>query len=72
MSVKERIIGAVTVMSDKDAEIFWKIIEKRFNPSWYSIEEVQPDEEDLEMLKAIEKDPECHEFTKESDINWID
>ena len=27
-AVKERIIGAVSIMSDKDADIFWHIIQK--------------------------------------------
>lgn len=40
------------------------------NTSWDDIEEVEPDEIDLQMLKAIEEDPECHIFTKESEINW--
>ena len=26
-AVKERIIGAVSIMSDKDADIFWHIIQ---------------------------------------------
>lgn len=69
-AIKERIIGAVTVMSDSDAEDFWEIIKGRFRTSWDDIEEVEPDEIDLQMLKAIEEDPECHQFTKESDINW--
>ncbi len=38
--------------------------------TWNDIEEEEPDEIDLQMLKAIEEDPECHEFTKESDIDW--
>ena len=29
-AVKERIIGAVSIMSDKDANIFWHIIQKHF------------------------------------------
>lgn len=67
---RKKIIGAVTVMSDSDAESFWEIIKGQFRTSWNDIEEVEPDENDLQMLKAIETDPECHEFTKESDINW--
>ena len=64
-------VGAVTVMSEHDAEEFWNIILKKFAPTtWDNIEEEEPDAIDLEMLKAIETDPECHEFTKESDINW--
>lgn len=70
-AVKEKIMGAITVMSDSDAEEFWKIILNKYNPvTWDDIEEVEPDEIDLQMLKAIEEDPECHEFVKESDINW--
>lgn len=70
-AVKEKIMGAVTVMSDSDAEEFWKIILNKYNPvTWDDIEEVEPDEIDLRMLKAIEEDPECHEFVKENDIKW--
>ena len=70
-AIKEKIISAVTVMSDDDAEMFWDIISQKFAPaSWENIEEEEPDEIDLQMLKAIENDPECHEFTKESDILW--
>lgn len=43
----------------------------KYNPvTWDDIEETEPDEIDLQMLKAIEEDPECHEFIKESDIRW--
>ncbi len=70
-AVKEKIMGAVTVMSDADAEEFWNIIIRKYTPiTWDDIEEEEPDEIDLQMLKAIEEDPECHEFVKESDIDW--
>ena len=36
---KERIIGAVTVMSDSDAENIWEIIQNQFRSSWDDIEE---------------------------------
>ena len=41
-AVKERIIGAVSIMSDKDADIFWHIIQKHFTaPDLFAnIEEV--------------------------------
>ncbi len=70
IAVKERIIGAVTVMNERDAEAFWDIILEKFTPSWSNIEEVEPDEMDSQMLDAIAKDSECHEFVKESDIDW--
>ncbi len=69
-AIKEKIIGAVTVMSDADAENFWDIIVKKYSPSWDDIEEECPDEIDLQMLEAIKNDPDCQEFTNEKDINW--
>ena len=30
--------------------------------SWDNIEEIEPDEFDLTMLREIENDPDCHEF----------
>lgn len=45
-------------------------IKEKIIPSWNDIEAEAPDAFDLQMLKAIENDPECHEFTKESEINW--
>ncbi len=70
-AIKEKIVGAVTVMSDTEAEEIWNIILQKYKPvSWDDIEEEAPDAIDLQMLQAIDEDPECHEFTKESDINW--
>lgn len=69
-AVKEKIINAITIMSDNDAEMIWEHISKIITPTWNDIEEEAPDAFDLQMLKAIETDPECHEFTKESEINW--
>lgn len=68
--VKEKIINAVTVMDDNDAEIVWNLILKKFPLSWNDIKEEMPDETDIQMLNEIENNPECHEFIKESDINW--
>lgn len=62
-AVKERILGAVTVMNDADAAAVWGFIVSKFpNRSWDDIEEVEPDEWDLEMLREIANNPECHEF----------
>lgn len=69
-AIKEKIIGAVTVMTDTDAESFWKLIVEKYSPSWDNIEEEMPDEADLQMLDAIENDPDCHEFINEKDIVW--
>lgn len=62
-NVKERILGAVTIMSDADAEIIWNLIQKHFVPlTWDDVEEVEPDEWDLELLKNIEENSDCKEF----------
>ena len=52
-NIKERILGAVTVMSEKDANSLWKIIIDNFS-SWSDIEEIEPDKTDLDMLNEIE------------------
>lgn len=40
-------------MTDTDAENFWKLIEKKYAPSWEDIEEVAPDEWDLDFITAM-------------------
>ncbi len=69
-AVKERILGAVSIMDDSDAESLWEYILSTFQPrsSWDEIEEVEPDEIDLMMLKEIEEDPECHEFISSEEL----
>ena len=49
--VKEKIIGAVTVMADSDAESFWRLIEKKYAPSWEDIKEEEPDSIDIKCLR---------------------
>ncbi len=62
-AVKERILGAITIMDDVDASSVWNFIVQQFsNRSWDNIEEVTPDEWDRQMLQEIANDPDCHEF----------
>ena len=62
-AIKERILGAVSVMSDADAETVWKLILTNFpKRSWDDIETVIPDEWDLKMLADVKNNSECHEF----------
>lgn len=60
-NVKERILGAVTVMSEQDANHLWNIIIKNFS-EWNYIEEITPDNIDIAMLEDIEKNPDCKQF----------
>ncbi len=67
--VKERILGAVTVMSEDDAQILWNTIINHFsNKHWDSIESVEPDDLDLQMLKEIEENPDCSEFISSEEL----
>ena len=51
-AIKERILGAISVMSDSDAEDVWAYIITRFpSRSWDEIEETVPDEWDRAMLQ---------------------
>lgn len=62
-NVKERIIGAVTVMDEQDAVKIWNIIITTFQKKeWNNIPEELPDEIDLAMLDEIKKDADCREF----------
>lgn len=67
-AIKERIMGAVSLMSNEEAETFWNLIQNRYIISpktwdnWDNIEEIEPDEIDLRMLHEIECDPDCRKF----------
>lgn len=49
-NVKERIFGAVTIMSDEDAEKVWNLIQAAFLLN--NVEEVTPDPEEIAALNA--------------------
>ena len=66
-AVKERILGAVTVMNENDAQILWNMITQTFGVNWENIEEIEPDDWDLQMLSEIRSDSEGHEFVAEKD-----
>ena len=51
-NVKERIIGAVTIMSEEEAEKVWNLIQASFILS--DVEAIEPDPEELEALRRSE------------------
>ena len=56
-AIKERIIGAITIMADEDAEKIWNIIQATFTLE--NLESVEPTDDELSALKAYqEKNPE--------------
>lgn len=64
-NIKERLFGAITVMSETDALKLWGIVEGLYNTDWEDIEEVEPDEIDLQMIHDANTDPDCHVFSEE-------
>lgn len=49
-NIKERILGAVTVMSEKDAEKVWNLIMATF--ALANADEVEPDPDEEEIMLA--------------------
>ena len=60
--VKERLIGAITIMDEADAARLWEVVQGFSEEAWDNIEEEEPDEIDLQMIRDAETDPECKVF----------
>lgn len=68
-AIKERILGAITVMNDSDAEKVWRFVTENLSPcTCEGIEETEPDEWDLKMLDDIDSNPDCREFMSEEEL----
>lgn len=66
-NVKEKIIGAVTIMNEKDAQKVWELIQGTFILN--NAEEVEPDPDELEILKAYESgEPEYQPAISQADL----
>lgn len=66
-TVKERILGAVTIMSDEDAEKVWNLIRGAFALS--NAEKVSPDLDELSALNAYNSgDPEYQPSSSQEDL----
>lgn len=54
-NIKERIIGAITVLTDDDAEKIWYFLQENFpKKSWDDIEEVEATEEEKQIISDYE------------------
>ena len=67
-NVKERLLGAITVMDEKAAQELWEYLRNLYDDPWANIEEVEPDEIDLQMLREIENDPDCHTIAAAEEV----
>jgi|GEM_PF-250189 len=52
-AVKEKLIGAITIMSDGEAKALWEMIKKNYIIK-KRIEEVPPTEEEIKIMDAYE------------------
>jgi hypothetical protein len=66
-TVKERIIGAVTVMNDNDAEKVWQLIQAAF--SLTNVSETTPTADEAAIMKAYSNgDPDYQPSISHEDV----
>ena len=66
-NVKERIIGAVTIMNEKDAQKVWDLIQSAFLLN--NVEEVPPEPDEIEIIEAYKAgDPEYQPCISHADL----
>ena len=70
--VKAHLIGAITVMDEDGAQRLWEIVKRLYSPnSWDAVEEVEPDEIDLQMIQEAQTDPDCSTFATEAEVRAV-
>ncbi len=62
-NIKERLLGAITVMSEENAAQLWEFVLTLSGNGWDAIEEEEPDETDLRMIREAETDPDCRDYS---------
>lgn len=65
---KERIIGAITVMNEEEANELWELIKAKYDKNWDEIEIEEPDEWDRQMIKSVENNVDCQEFIPKEQV----
>ena len=69
-NVKERIFGAVTIMSDEDAEKVWNLIQATFLLN--NVEEVTPDPDEIAALNAYHSgDPDYQPAMSQEEVSHL-
>jgi len=61
-NIKERLMGAIAVMDDISAHRLWDFVLELSGQGWSTVEEVEPDSIDLQMIQEANSDPDCHSF----------
>ena len=69
---KEKILQTIELMDDDNAILVLNWLNSNFivykKKNWDDIEEIEPDEFDLEMMADIETNPDCKEFISEDEL----
>ena len=66
-NIKERIMGAVTIMSDQEAEKVWNMIQDVYK--LYNAEEVSPEPDEISAFHAYQSgDPEYKPSYSQDDL----
>jgi len=66
---KARLIGAITVMDETNAQKLWDFVKHLYSENgWDSIEETEPDEIDLQMIREAQADPDCSSFASDEEV----
>jgi len=61
-NIKERLLGAITVMDDASAMRLWDFVLELSGNGWDAVKEVEPDDIDLQMINEAQNDPDCQTF----------
>ncbi len=70
--IKSRLVGAITVMDEDSARRLWTIIEKMYSDNgWDAVEEEEPDEIDLQMIREAEADPACTTWASDEEVRAV-
>jgi len=73
VSAKTQILQAVEHMDDDTAFSAWDMLFRHFSTpqktiTWDDIEEVEPDEIDMQMIKEAENDPDCRIYISRDEL----
>lgn len=70
--VKANLIGAITVMDEDGAQRLWDIVKRMYSSdSWDTVENVKPDEIDLQMIREAQADPDCSTFASDAEVRAV-
>lgn len=70
-NIKERLLGAITVMDEEAALRLWEYVQGQYRTNWQDISEEEPDDTDLAMLRDIANDPDCAEFATDEEVKRL-